>query len=221
MAWTERQPGLRCDVRRAGEWVSVRLAGELDLASQPVAWRVLESARGPGRHVMLDLSRVTFLDAAGLRFLRDARQHARDEGWNLAIARPHPAVRRLLVLTQAQTMVGLGLDAGAPPLLSVGEGVPARCAEAVEVAMRGGADMVNVQLRDQAGALRIVAQEGFRRPFLDFFEVVDDTESACGVALGSGRSVWVSDVARSGIFAGAPSLSSRCRSCPSPARRRE
>ena len=62
-----------------------------------------------------------------------------------------------------------------------------------------------MQLLDRAtGGLRIVAHHGFRRDFLDFFEVVVDDDSACGSALSSGRSVWVRDTEASTIFAGAP-----------------
>jgi hypothetical protein len=66
-----------------------------------------------------------------------------------------------------------------------------------------GADMGNVQLLRPEG-LRIVAQRGFQRPFLDFFACVNDRSSACGAALRSRRRVVVADVARDPIFADTP-----------------
>jgi hypothetical protein len=62
------------------------------------------------------------------------------------------------------------------------------------------ADMGNIQFRDELGALRIVAQIGFERPFLDFFESGRSGEAACGAALKSGRRVVVDDVEGSKIF---------------------
>ena len=69
------------------------------------------------------------------------------------------------------------------------------------------APMANAQLYDSASrSLRIVAQYGFSAEFLDYFEVVSDTASACGSALAKACPVWVHDTKRSNIFAGTPSL---------------
>ena len=46
-----------------------------------------------------------------------------------------------------------------------------------------GADMGNIQLLDHAsGRLRIVASRGFDRPFLEFFDTVQEGHAACGMA---------------------------------------
>jgi GAF domain-containing protein len=78
----------------------------------------------------------------------------------------------------------------------------------VERAMRiADADRYTVQLLDPAtGALRIVAQRGFNRTFLDFFETVDDTDPAYGTALRARQPVWVPDVTQSSSFADTPAL---------------
>jgi len=75
---------------------------------------------------------------------------------------------------------------------------------AIERAMLiDGASMANAQLLDpHAKGLRIVAHSGFTREFLEFFELVEDTASACGSALAAGTAVWVADTTRSPIFAG-------------------
>lgn len=83
------------------------------------------------------------------------------------------------------------------PVVRISERVIAR------VVGDGYADMANVQLLDPASrALRIIAQDGFRSQFLEFFEIVRGEESACGLALAQARPVWVPDVARSPVFAG-------------------
>jgi GAF domain-containing protein len=66
-----------------------------------------------------------------------------------------------------------------------------------------GAEMGNIQVFED-GALRIAAQQGFDRPFLDFFAAVKDDESACGRALQTGQRVIVEDVRTSPVFAGKP-----------------
>ncbi|WP_196419060.1 GAF domain-containing protein [Actinoplanes aureus] len=67
------------------------------------------------------------------------------------------------------------------------------------------ARMGNIQLYDAAaGGLRIVTQYGFGRDFLDFFALVDDRRSACGVALADARTVQVHDVERSELFGRGP-----------------
>ncbi len=98
-------------------------------------------------------------------------------------------------------------DEHATPALS--RDIAAICTEAIHGAMRvDRADTANLQLFDPStGGLRIIAQHGFNRAFLDYFELVDtDDDSACGNALKRGRSVWVAETARSAIFAGTPAL---------------
>jgi signal transduction histidine kinase len=64
-----------------------------------------------------------------------------------------------------------------------------------------GANFGNVQLVDPTtGALGIVAQRGFERPFLEFFAAVHDTEAACGTAKQRGARVVVENVEVDPIF---------------------
>jgi putative methionine-R-sulfoxide reductase with GAF domain len=67
------------------------------------------------------------------------------------------------------------------------------------------ADMGNVQLLEK-GILRIRAQRGFSKEFLEFFSGVEENESACGSALASRQTIVVEDVEQSPIFVGKPSL---------------
>ena len=62
-----------------------------------------------------------------------------------------------------------------------------------------GADKGNIQLLDD-GILRIVAQQNFDQPFLDFFNEVHDGRAACGVALKQGGRVVIEDVAGSDVY---------------------
>src|SRR5262245_38907565 len=62
-------------------------------------------------------------------------------------------------------------------------------------------DMCNIQLVDEAnGTLVLTAHYGFDRPFLEFFDVVEDGNCACGAALHRQKQIVVEDVTRSSIF---------------------
>ena len=81
--------------------------------------------------------------------------------------------------------------------------------EIVQAAMDiTGADMGNIQLRDEAGAMQIAAHSGFGQPFLDFLNRLhrERTESACSQAMAGCKRVIIEDVTRSPVFAGSPAL---------------
>jgi anti-anti-sigma factor len=201
MTWS-RGAGLLIDVSPEEDGrVTVRLAGDFDLISAEAAHEVIGPLVSSGVNVAVDMSRVTFLDAAGTRFLIESRELARAGGGDLVVCHPSRPVRRIFELTGTQWLAGpVALAAPGPEVAAwVGERAVAK------VIGVGHADMANVQLVEPgSGALRIIAQEGFGHRFLDFFEVVHDKDSACGVALAEGNSVWVPDVARSPIFDGTP-----------------
>lgn len=93
---------LRCKSRRlaAGTSVTVEVAGELD------GWLVGElresllgaAATRPGE-IVVDLSRVSFLDTAALRTLIAARRRCVAAETRFALRRPSRAVETLLALT--------------------------------------------------------------------------------------------------------------------------
>ena len=207
MPWSPRQNHLRFDVEQSDGRATVRLAGELDCASAAIAHLALERAGAGGVEITLDLSRLVFLDAAGLRFLISAQQRARAANRRLIVRRPSHSVRRMLDLTGAHGLLGAeDTDVAALPPAA---GELTRLLEAAaQRAMRiADADRYTVQLLDPAtDALRIVAQRGFNPTFLDFFETVDDTDPAYGTALRARQPVWVPDVTQSSSFADTPAL---------------
>jgi PAS domain S-box-containing protein len=71
-----------------------------------------------------------------------------------------------------------------------------------------GADMGNIQLLDSvSGVLKIVANRGFERPFLDFFNAVHPGQAAaCGTAMLTGKRVIIEDVSASPLFLGTAAL---------------
>src|SRR5262245_35607787 len=80
--------------------------------------------------------------------------------------------------------------------------------EILDTAIAGtAADMGNIQLLDtHSGTLKIVASRGFEKPFLEYFNAVQDGQAACGTALRRGRRVVIEDVTTSPVFVGSPEL---------------
>jgi anti-anti-sigma factor len=78
----------------------LRLIGELDLLTAASLADRLQRLQTQKRHVLLDLSRLDFIDSTGIRVLVRALQQSRDDrGWEFQIE-PHltVAVRRVLSL---------------------------------------------------------------------------------------------------------------------------
>lgn len=208
MTWSGYR-GVLIDVNRNGEAAAtVRVAGELDLLSAQAACDTIAQLCCAATRITLDLSRVTFCDLTGVRFLFDARRQAAASGAELVVCHPSRSVRRVLALSGALPALRPGGTGSEAPPAWPASGTVAICQRALGQALRvSGTDMANVQLAEPGSrALRLVAACGFPRRFLDFFETVHDEESACGAALAGAEPVWVPDVARSPIFAGTPSL---------------
>ena len=81
----------------------VRAAGELDLAVVGQVENALDRAfRGaPSRRIVLDLRRVTFLDAAGLGSILRANERACAAAIELVLVRPLGRANRVFTLTRA------------------------------------------------------------------------------------------------------------------------
>ncbi|HEX2315456.1 MAG TPA: STAS domain-containing protein, partial [Thermomonospora sp.] len=89
--------GAQLTSRQTTDHLVIELHGELDIAST-TALRdhllvLLRRARTP---VVIDLSGVTFCDAAGLSLLVGARRRAHLHDLPIALAAPRPQIHRLL-----------------------------------------------------------------------------------------------------------------------------
>jgi anti-anti-sigma factor len=94
-----REPALTLAVSTDEQVVRVRVVGELDLATAPQFAGQLRTLIESGDEISLDLSRVRFIDLAGLRAVLDARTLARTNGKRLRIIAPSAACTRLFELT--------------------------------------------------------------------------------------------------------------------------
>ena len=76
---------------------TIRAEGELDIASAPgLECLLLQAFESDAASIVLDLSNVRFIDAAGLRTVLWAHQHSRNNGGRLRIVAGSAAVRRML-----------------------------------------------------------------------------------------------------------------------------
>jgi anti-sigma B factor antagonist len=90
----------------------VALKGELDLSTVNKVEEELESLEAGGaKLIVLDLSRLTFLDSTGLRCLVTADQRARDAGRRLVLVRGPDAVQRVFTITRLEERLEMVDDA--------------------------------------------------------------------------------------------------------------
>jgi anti-anti-sigma factor len=96
-------PGqLVVDVSVEGDVTSLKLSGELDLASTPTLERELAAIEPSAgrRRVLIDLSGVGFMDSTGLQALLRARERANEHGAELVLRRGSHQVQRVFELTK-------------------------------------------------------------------------------------------------------------------------
>ena len=81
--------------------VHVALVGELDLSSVPKVQEELRriEADSPAT-LVVDLSKLSFLDSTGLRCIVTADERAREQGRRIVIVRGPDAVQRVFAITR-------------------------------------------------------------------------------------------------------------------------
>lgn len=82
-------------VRHRPRYVLVTVAGEIDLSTVPRLRGQLADLANDGDHVVVDLERVRFIDAAGLGVLARAATEADAHGGSLRVVTSRPRIRRL------------------------------------------------------------------------------------------------------------------------------
>jgi anti-anti-sigma factor len=97
------QPPFEIDSVRDGEAGRVRLNGELDIATVPrVQQAVDELLAGGVQRLVIDLSRLGFVDSSGLRLFIVLDRRAAAEGWTLGLIRPRGAALTVFEVSGAE-----------------------------------------------------------------------------------------------------------------------
>jgi anti-sigma B factor antagonist len=95
----------------SGEAV-VEISGEIDVDSATAIGPVLDEAlRQSDAEVVIDLTRVTFMDSSGIGMLISAKERADEAGVEIVLRSPSQPVRRVLELGGVADWFGL-TDAG-------------------------------------------------------------------------------------------------------------
>jgi anti-anti-sigma factor len=85
--------------QRDGDTYTISLSGEMDLANAADVEQELDRAEATNASViLLDLSRLTFIDSTGIRLLVAADARSRSDSGRLLLKRPPRTVMRVLVI---------------------------------------------------------------------------------------------------------------------------
>ena len=101
-----RHVELKVSTRSQGGCVVMSLGGEIDLYTGPRLHGelfTLLSGDGPVQ-VVVDMSEVDFCDSTGMNVLLAAHRRAREQGGDLELAAPRPAVRKILQVTGLESV---------------------------------------------------------------------------------------------------------------------
>ena len=81
------------------------------MATAPqLAAAIASDERQVGAPPVLDLSRLAFMDVAGMRVLLDAARRAKRSGGALVVFNPQPSIRRLFALTAVDRTLQIQFD---------------------------------------------------------------------------------------------------------------
>ena len=98
--------GLETRIAGRGETVEVALSGELDLSSGPRLQACLTQLLATGHpDIVLDLARLTFIDASGLGIIVGAVERARSMGGDIALRSVPKAGMRVLEVTRLTDVI--------------------------------------------------------------------------------------------------------------------
>ena len=86
----------------------VSLTGELDIASAPELPRRLDTLHAAGRyHVVVDLSKLTFIDSSGINALVVAAKAIQGNGGEMTLVAPTPHTQRVFEIVHLSEVVSI------------------------------------------------------------------------------------------------------------------
>ncbi len=99
--------GLRITVDRRGHTATLRLDGELDMATgESLREHIRRILRQDCPHrLLLDLTQLSFTDSVGINLMMWAHKQMNKRGYQLQLHNPQPQVRRVLEATGLDTQL--------------------------------------------------------------------------------------------------------------------
>jgi anti-sigma B factor antagonist len=97
---------LKVSTRSQGSRTIMSLGGEIDLYTAPRLHGELVSVLSGDNpvQVIVDMSGVEFCDSTGMNVLLAAHRKAREQGGDLELAAPRPAIRKILQVTGLESV---------------------------------------------------------------------------------------------------------------------
>lgn len=92
----DQQPGHWAEIEHLDGMTVLNLEGEIDLDSHTEVTRATLPLTRSGHPIVVDMSKVTFLDSAGIACLLTLRNAAIENGTPMMVRNPSEAVRRAL-----------------------------------------------------------------------------------------------------------------------------
>ena len=93
-----------------GDVTVVRVSGEVDMTVSPRFERsLLDAASRPGRHVVVDLARLDFLDSSGVHALIKGYHASNAAGGSLTVRGATGGVARVLYITGVAEVLGMAV----------------------------------------------------------------------------------------------------------------
>jgi anti-anti-sigma factor len=99
---------LKVDIKSASPAVTLFCAGRMTLGVEAETLRCVATSRSE-RHVLLEMSKVHGIDAAGLGLLVELHHWARRRSANMVIVNPSPRTRQMIALTGLDQVLNVSL----------------------------------------------------------------------------------------------------------------
>jgi anti-anti-sigma factor len=107
----DEEPLLSLELTNYGTVTVIAVSGELDMSTASLFTDMVEAFGIRSARVVVDMSKVTFLCATGLRGLIQARNQVIARGGRLVLRAPSRPTRRMLMITRTGCLFPLADDA--------------------------------------------------------------------------------------------------------------
>jgi len=95
-------------VRKDAPYPILVVAGEIDVFTAPLFKQAIVNVVAEGhRHLLIDMSAVSFMDSSGFGALLGATKRLRPEGGSLNLIGCNRTIQRMLHLTRLDTILGV------------------------------------------------------------------------------------------------------------------
>ena len=112
-----------------GACTIVTLGGYIDVSTRRQLQDVLNAASNGAAHLVVDMSRLGFMDSTGLSVLVEMYKRLAKRGGTLRLAAPQPIVAKVLAISGLDRVLTVHASAAQAAALAGGDGEPAPATE--------------------------------------------------------------------------------------------